>query len=309
MKWLQFLRSSTSGFLLVEFIVASFVGLLMIGVIVAALTTNHLHFKTALSRLDLDQNLRSTLDLIGINIREAGENLPEMFPAIEVIDGENGGPDELVMRRNLKEEVLKLCNDIDSGSVNNAYFAVPGTTPGCIYGAHLNNFNAWKSYREAAGGELTVYIYDSVNKVGEFFNYDEEGDTGSYGYIKRASGTWKNSYAADVSTIYVLEEWRFKLGVKDEEAIALGEPNVEGILQIITNEDSDNPLSIIWGVNNFQTAIHLKDDTIKEKFSKNDDWTEIKSVEIFLNGENFTRLGKISNRISAKFSPRNVLSF
>src|SRR5690606_12792998 len=129
-----------SGFTLVELMVAAGIGLGLLAATAGVVLSNRGLFNIDMVRTRLNQNLRSSLDIIGMNVREAGENLPGSFPAVELING-NDEPDELVLRRNLVDEVLKLCVVIDIGTAAPFIFAIPGTTQGCTYDDQQVNYD------------------------------------------------------------------------------------------------------------------------------------------------------------------------
>ena len=83
-----------------ELIVSAGIGLGLLAATAGVVMSNRGLFNVDMVRTKLNQNLRSSLDIVGMNVREAGENLPGAFPAVELIDG-GAGPDHLILRRNL----------------------------------------------------------------------------------------------------------------------------------------------------------------------------------------------------------------
>ena len=63
-----------------------------------ALTSREM-FETDQHRTTINQNLRAGMDMIGIDVRQAGERMPFDAPAIEIKNGVNGAPDTLFLRR------------------------------------------------------------------------------------------------------------------------------------------------------------------------------------------------------------------
>ena len=160
LKLRRYTPSCDRGFTLVELLVANLLGVIVVGMTISVVLQNRDLYQHDITRTRLNQNLRSALDVIGINAREAGENLPAGFPAVEVIDGP---PDELILRRNLIDEVLKLCQPITAGSgPGPAYFSAVGSEPGCSYADQTANYDAWRQERLDRGGVVSAYIYDPV---------------------------------------------------------------------------------------------------------------------------------------------------
>lgn len=289
-------RASDSGFTLVELMVTSFLGLIMLAMMLSATTSNRRLYKYDLVRTRINQNMRSALDIMGMDVRQAGENLFSTFPAIELVNGTSGAPDELVIRRNTLDEVFNICQQISSGSGNaTVYVADNGQAqPGCDTTSNLNSYNRWHNTRVAGGGTIKAYVYNRSTKLGEFFNYSGENSTVSQYTLTRSGGTWTNTYDVGASSIYVLEEWRYR--VRDN------------VLQIVTNQDSVNPLNVVDGVNDFQVSIPMQDGTTKSTFIPGDDWSKIKALEISMTGQDRAQGETLNRTVTAQFFPRNILS-
>jgi Tfp pilus assembly protein PilW len=290
------LLASDSGFTITELLVVSFLGLLMLALTLSATMSNRQLYRYDLVRTRINQNLRSALDIIGIDVREAGENLPSTFPAVEIIDGTAGAPDELIVRRNLVDEVFNVCVQIASGSGNTDVIVADDTltVPGCDTTSNLTALTNWSAYRLAEGGTVKGYVYDRVNHVGEFFDLVDEQNNGSNFRIVRAAGNWTNTYPVGASSIYILEEWRYRLQ--------------NGVLQIVTDQDTANPLDVVTDLTDFQVLATMQDTTTMNSFAVTDDWTEIATLQILLTGQDTIKGEVFSRTVSARFFPRNILS-
>ncbi len=305
----QFSLSSTKGFTIVELMVASTIGLLIIGLSLGSVLSNREAYQFDLVRTQLNQNLRSSLDLIGMNVREAGESLPENFPVIELTDGAVGGADTLALRRNLlnEEEVGRVCQTLAAGTTTNTiYIATNGaTTSGCIYSDTTQIFSKFQTKRLAEDADqMRAYIFDSSSGAGEWFTYTGDNDNSTEYTLTTDGGIWANTYAFDAavgptSFVYLLEEWQFQL---------LDNATTPDILQVVENSDTANPMNVIWGIENFQVRVHLRDGTILDTFGFVNEWVNIKAVEITLSGESTYRERVLDNSLTARFFPRNVLS-
>ncbi|RMG39430.1 MAG: hypothetical protein D6719_13380 [Candidatus Dadabacteria bacterium] len=284
-----------TAFTLIEMVVAMALGMLILGMAVSTTISNRELYETDSTRLKVNQNLRAALDFMGLNVREAGENLSASFTAIEIIDGQ-AGPDELIIRRNLKDEVLKLCVDLAAGStVQDVLFATSGTTPGCIYSDNTHNYSVWRDYRlQSEAQEVKAYIYDASSGLGEFFTYDSESDNGFELSIHRKDGSWANNYSSAATAIYILEEWRFRLN--------------GDVLELIENSDFSAPQGIVYGIEDFQVSAIENDGTVKQAFGSNDDWTALKAIRVTLLGDASYRGNSIARSATAEFFPRNILS-
>jgi type IV pilus assembly protein PilW len=190
-------------------------------------------FATEQAKTETNQNLRLAMDLIGADIRQAGERLEsdKQLGKISVIDGANNGPDTLITQRKLVNETLNLCQTITAGSSTSALdVAVQSSAvASCLFSdadgdGLTDNLGQLKIYRTKqdgvdgaarttnttscaiAGGtdkECTfAYIHDPTTKKGEFFVYGFEDTgtcTGTSGQqcnrIYRVDGKpWQNTY-------------------------------------------------------------------------------------------------------------------
>lgn len=279
--------------------VTSFLGLLMLALTLSATTSNRRLFKYDLTRTKINQNMRSALDIMGMDVRQAGENLFPTFPAIEIVNGAAGVPDELVVRRNLLDEVFNVCGAIAAGSGNaNIIVADNGSAQaGCDKTSNLTSYNSWSAKRLADGGATHVikaYMYNRSTKLGEFFNYTGESSTSTQYKLTRGAGTWANAYPVGSSSLYVLEEWRYRVR--------------ENVLQIVTDQDTANPLNVVDGVQDFQVTALMQDGSTKTTFIPGDDWSKLKALRISVTGTETVQGEALTRTLSADFFPRNILS-
>lgn len=282
---------------MVEVLMATSVGLLLLGITLDETISKQRLLNLDVARTRMNQNLRSAMDIIGMNVRESGENLATGFPAIEIIDGASGAPDQLILRRNMLDEVLNVCTAIAAGSgTTTIEFANASGNAGCDYASNMQNYSSWRSYRLSEPGQRTfVYVIDSATRLGEFVTYTGETDDGSANYsISTAGHTWVNDYPVATSAAYVIEEWKFQV--------------VNGNLQLIIGEDTANAMNVVYGINDFQVVATLTDGTVKNAFARTDDWTQIKKLTVTLNGQDSFAGQTLTNSLEDSYFPRNILS-
>ncbi len=297
----QFSPSSSDGFTLLELLVSSLLGLLVVALGLSTVLSNRRIYKHDIVQTKINQNLRSAIDILGMNVRQAGEALPAIFPAVEVIDGTSGAQDELIIRRNLHEnEVLNVCQTITAGTANTSVlFAYSTTDAACDYATELQPYIlTWNAYRTEEGGTAQAYIFNRSTKEGEFFTFTNVIDSSATSQmtIQKNATTWQHSYAGDglSAAMYLIEEYHFRV--------------TNSTLELIENNDTTNILNIVDGITGFQVKANMLDGTTKTSFTNTDSWTQIKSLEITLTGED-TFAGKtVTNTVSEKLYPRNILS-
>jgi type IV pilus assembly protein PilW len=287
---------------MIELLVALLVSSVIAGAALSVTLSTRALLAKDQSRSQISQDLRLGLDLLGVDIRQAGERLPEDFPAVEIIDGD-GGPDTLVLRRNLLAEVLPVCDKIDKDTTTEEVrIAKGGTKPpqGCPSVPDENadgwpgNLEAWRDYRAAHGGAVKAYVYNPVENQGEFFVHDGDGSTTHYIH-KTDSGSWMNTYeVTQQCRIYIIEERRYSL---------------QGdVLQYTVNEDGGAPHGILHGVTDFQVRAELADGSMVDALGAADGWSAISAVEVNVRGETSVGGEALERNVSSRFFPRNVLS-
>ncbi|MFN8391683.1 MAG: hypothetical protein U0136_15450 [Bdellovibrionota bacterium] len=290
---------------ILELMVASTIALFIVGMTVSTTVVNRDAYGYDIVRTRLNQNLRSAFDVINTEVRQAGERLPGSFPAIEIVDGASGAPDTLILRRNLLDEVLTVCQTLTTASGPDVYLtsSAAGTPPVCVFGTQTANFNAWHSYRiGSAGGTSHVvrsYIFDFTTKLGQFFNYSSDNTSGTTQTIRKQSGSWAGTYTGLSASVYMLSEWKFQLSTT---------PGSEDLLQLVENQDTANPKNVVYGVKNIQFRALMQDGTSKTTFTKNDNWSQIRAIEVTISGSDKFRDRVIDSTLTTQLFPRNVLS-
>jgi len=285
------------GFFLLELLVASTIMLLVIGMFGATANFQKRTYLDGATRSRISQNLRGTLDIIGTDIRIGGENLTQNFPAFLLTSG--AITDSLTVRRSILDEALPICVSLTAGSPATGITVSSSAvgTPGCTVSGNQVAFDRWKQYRLDKGGSVFAYLYNITTKQGEFFTYSADSATGALLTISRpgpASG-WLYSYTAGTSVIYMLESWQYQV-TGDE-------------LQVIQNDQVASPLTVMFGVKDFEISAIMQDGSTLTSMTTATDWTDLKYFEVELKGEETSVQRAIEKTVVSRFFPRNILSF
>lgn len=139
--------SQNKGFTLLELVVASAVALSVLGIALGLLTEQRRLVLGDRTRATANDNLRLASDLIGQDIKQAGERLDTdiLLPGISIIAGVSGAPSTLSMQRQLLTEKLPVCQPITAGTITTSIDISVQTGPtvsNCLY-----------SYSAPTGGE------------------------------------------------------------------------------------------------------------------------------------------------------------
>jgi hypothetical protein len=199
------------GFTLLELIIAAGVSLTILGVSLGVLSEQRRWVLGDQTRATANDNLRLASDLMGQDIKQAGERLEAdtFLPGISVIPGPSStDPSTLLLQRQLLTEKLPVCQTIGSGTttatidisvVNGPVVANCGYSYSAPVGGELtpalttlkptDNIRAWRTFRCTQDGPATsgtdpcaltntatawAYIHDPINNRGEFFRYSIE---------------------------------------------------------------------------------------------------------------------------------------
>jgi type IV pilus assembly protein PilW len=297
--------ATSAGFSLIEMLVAVAVSLAVTaGALTLALSSRRL-YEADQARTRLNQNLRASKDFLATDIRQLGERLNGDFPALQIVAGASGAPDELVVRRNLLDTVVNVCFAITLPTQNWIIIGFASTwspppQPGCFTLPGAENLMAWRDYRLASGGTVVAYIYDPITGDGEFFDYVGEQQFPNF-YLIRAESTnsWEHTYPLG-SRVYILEERRYRMN--------------GDVLQLVVNDDDTQPVNLVDTLEDFQIRALYKPDPPDptpppaESFGFGDAWTDLRAVEVTVEGRVPVKDRFIERAWTAEIMPRNVLS-
>ncbi len=203
--WKLLIRNSNDGITMVELLISMFIASIVVGLAFTVMLFDRKLYAQDQVRTTVNQNLRSAMDMIGPDIKQAGERLPANFPAIEL--NTVSGQQVLTIRRSLSSTALPVCQPttgtapaLTAGSntqvivVSYYISAALGPNQNCkVVGASTTQLNwpgnliEWQNIRcgptAAPGciGKATAYIYNSAPlpagtpPYGESFYYDNEG--------------------------------------------------------------------------------------------------------------------------------------
>ncbi len=281
-----------SGLTLLELLLATIIGLVIIGVSIALVLSNRRVYDLDRGRTELNQNLRSAMDVMGSDIRQAGELLPPNFPAILLVGGAGNLPDQLTLRRN-RLDALTVCQAVNQNTTAGAVVAVEGSTvAGCNkigIGVH-EPLTRWDTYRQANGSpSLDAYIFNPNDKSGEFFTFSGiQGQT----TLSRGTGSWGRNYPVG-SQLYILEERAYRLN--------------GNVLELSQNGGAWQ--GVASSISNLQLSADLKSGATTNTVDTLDissSWVTVQGITVRLSGQIVNARVNLNRILEAQFLPRNA---
>lgn len=284
------------GFTLLESLVALGLFAIVGGIVASGLVMQSNTYMTDMTRVTVQQNLRGALDILAMNIRQAGEGLDTNFPALIL----NGGT-TLKTRRKMVHEVLTLCLPVEAG-VGTLYVSdVTSSAVACTPANVVPSMAVWSNYRVLAGGATRLFVYNRGSKEGEFLDYTGDGvvTTGALtGDHYLTVNPVQHDYPISTTNIYILEEYSFTLD-PDSKTLRV---SLDGV--------SDEPRDVAYHVDDFHSSIRLKNtvEITDLDYTNSTTWKDIRSVHVSLSGSESWKGKTYSRSLEADYFPRNVLS-
>ena len=287
------------GTTLAELMVAISLSAIIASMVVSISLANRNVYQKDLSRTKVNEDLRSALNIIGSEIRQAGERFPASFPAILITNGSASNPDELTLRRNLLNQVIVGCDTRSAGtSYSSANLSrASATTAVCTSPNQAANYTAWYNYAHPLPTQQYIYIFNQTTRNGEFLRLltSVGGTTSGVQYISFTPKSYSYAYTAEYTSIYMINQWRVRL--------------LNGVLQIITNEDLSAIQNVVDGVTAFQVEALMQDGTTKTSLVNADNWSLIQAIRLSITGtENMPGGKKTVRTVTSDYFPRNILS-
>lgn len=303
--------ASIEGLTLIELLIAIVVAAILLTAVIGLTLSSNRLFGADRARTELNQNLRSALDIVGNDIRVAGERLNSFtgagtvqhpLAAVEVAVGT-----QLYLRRNLLDEILPLCQGVLPQTETTIQVArtsegdgvTVGNRPECFLDTTTDGNNngvpdaleVWRDYRAENGPEVGAFIY--ANAKFDFFLYSADPSNLTMG---RIAGSLDNEYlVGERPALIMVEERWYRLN--------------DGVLELIINGDWENPLRLINRVTDFQVRAVTRDGTLHTNFvGRGSNWSQLASVELSVTALVQEGGRQVERTYTSRYFPRNVLS-
>lgn len=331
------------GLTVIELLVAASLAVIVIALALSMVLSSRNVFSLDRARTNVNQNLRSAMDIVTADIRQAGERVGPSVPAITVQKSSTGG-DRLILQRNLLDTTLPVCKDISAGSNTDAVVvadasissthsnpnaACKGKAKGNWADGAVTALNTWETYRETNGvpnanssgkKAFQAYIYDPQTGQGEFFYVDATDSSQMHIHRENGYGSWKHSYkASDQAFVYVKDQRVYSLDTTDH------------VLQLTVNDGS--PQNVVAGIHGFTVDTYMQQSgggtflndqagltpgalfqaTPNGTCAANQDylcpnWQQVAYLQVQLDGTELDGNKSVTRQLIDHATPRNVLS-
>jgi Tfp pilus assembly protein PilW len=321
--------SSNKGFTLAELIVGMIITTITLGLAFAAFESASKSYSNDKVRVDTGQSLTAVLDLIGTDIKQAGEQIGNSsFPTVKIVSG-----NQITLRKALTD-ALPLCQPvlttnallttatttanilISDGSIPTATAAGCSTvTPPAL----PTSVSDWQTERNGGTGRVALVKTNGQTHV---LDYTTEVQDGGYTTNKKYSLTLINNNTAAESTatvadyasgdsVYLIEERTYRYDAANRE------------LKLRVNGGSEQTL--ISGLKSFSISANVTqtNNTVASGITTlptttNANWKKIVGVNVSLEVNppstcpspptNINGCRPEDFRTSGTFYPRNVMS-
>ncbi|MEL4898059.1 hypothetical protein [Crocosphaera sp. Alani8] len=329
------LDKSNKGVTLGELLAGSLVSLVIINLGFMGFSWSRQMYLQDQQASDVNQTLRSVFEIVGTDIKQAGEGFAEdpNFPSI-VVSQDDDDNSEIRIRRSLLTSSLPVCGQVAVGT-SDAVTVVDdtGSVAGCDVIDDDNNgwpdvLETWRDYRTSNGATIRAFIYNGFG-TGEFFDYngEETFDTGnstvtpSPGIVASASisasgHTWQNTYEANGSSrIYLIEERRYRLNDDNELELIIDDEQTSRVVgnlesfEIITHVQQD--LSVNSSATYTCTVIPPNNGDCDSNLPNPYVWSQIRFVEIKseVSISDTPYSSSVETEKSERVFPRNILNY
>ncbi|MDX2005677.1 MAG: hypothetical protein SFU83_10405 [Meiothermus sp.] len=297
------------GFTVIELLIATAVGVIILGASISLIISNRRVYELDRLRTELNQNLRGALDLLGTDIRLAGQGLPADFPALSI----GGGGTVLTVRTSRISTVLSVCQTVAANASSILVAEDGNSTPGCarvpisLTDTRHSPMAQFEAERTRGGATTEVaYIYDPATLCndttrvrGEFFTYSGASNPASGPVILQKTGSDLSRPYPVGSRIYLLEQRVYSLEQDGNELqLSVNGGAAQGVATHISG------VSFQAFVSGSTTPVTSFCNALGQTLL----WKTLGRVSVRINGAIPARGTSLRRSLEADFLPRNVLS-
>ncbi len=298
-----------AGVTLIELLIAMAVVGLLLAIAFPIVTSSRQVYVLDTSRTSVLQNLRNTMDLIGAEVRQAGQNVSSASSVPAIVLSTTAGNSTLEVLRAVSANTLTICAPLSAGATSITIgLKVPPALPtgafnGCQFpGGQADGLNDWKDYMTRNNGIATLYIFNRANATGDFVRLSAiQNVVGATNATLTISSGLTQSYTLiQQPIIYLVESRAFSLNTTTNtlEMVRDHSSTVEKVAPDITNMSVractaiDTSRNCTSWVNNFTVTPIVS-------------WKSVRSIEIILKSSAKAGNSTLARELKSNFLPRN----
>jgi prepilin-type N-terminal cleavage/methylation domain-containing protein len=291
-----------TGFTILEMLVAMLVGgVVMAGVFTGVFSSRNL-MQTDVSRTNANQNLRDVMDLLSTELRQSGQSLQGVVPALSLSStgsDATGWNSSITAWRSPVGEYLIACEAVAGSpttvALQSTVAAVITSYQGCTGSGQEAVRTQWADYL-TKHPNARLYVYDPVAKVGNMINI-----TAANSASITVTGALTNTFPVNVNPrLYLIETRTFSRngttlmvsrdGGTDERMA----PNITSLkFSVQTCTTAVTPVCS-WANDFTPSSTNL--------------WTAVSGIKVALEGQENIN-GKVAKRtLTSDIFPRNTLN-
>jgi Tfp pilus assembly protein PilV len=316
----------SAGLSLLELLVTTVISTVILSVTLGLIVTQRRQYLNQQAATETGQTLQAGLEMMGNDIREAGEYAGAQtgLPILILKNGVSGQPDQITVQRKLLAQELNVCQTISAGTSISQITVSDKNDPSCGYSDGDGNkipddVQEWKSFRcqqdgvvgcqttavpvncqlsssRSSGRECAIaYLYDSVKGIGQFLVYAGEKqdpfNANRYQLLVRPLKADLVFSESNFTANYAKAD-RPRLYILDQRQYSLSDANPAGdrILQLqFTDAQNSVHYQIVNQLQDLQIQIQ-SDSGPKEAFNAgtppSDPWKTVQAVEVTLTAAN-----------------------
>jgi len=264
-------------------------------------------------RIATNQNLRTNLDLITQDLREAGESLSTnyKFSGIDFDLGGNG----LTIRKGISLPVLSVCQTITSNVTSLQVVGKPsdaGSVPAqCTYSdagspgdvdtpnGVSDKIDPWVTFKAQSGNTyIPAILYDPQTQAATRVQIKAIVNTANTTVLTLSPNSNVSRFSWSTGSVVVpVDERRYFL--------------VGNELRLIVNEDPDSAQSLGYGLSSMTFLATTKTGGVTNtytSFNLKSPWASVYRVDLTLNGSNVVAgTSNVARTVTASVFPRNVI--
>lgn len=295
-------RKRSAGFTVIEMLIAMMVGGVVLAAVFTGVFSSRNLMQTDMARTNANQNLRDVMDVLSAELRQSGQSLQGVIPAIALTSSGSdatGWTSRITAWRSPVGEYLIACQALAGTPTTIVLQSTDATIiaayNGCTGSGQEAVRTQWSDYL-SRHPNARLYVYDPVAKVGEMINVTLASSTAI-----TVTGALTRTYPANVSPrLYLIETRTFGrtgnilMASRDGAVSERMAPNITSFkVEVQTCTTAAIPVCT-WSTAFAPSSTNL--------------WTGISAIRVSLKGQERVNNKTSDRTLTSNIFPRNTLN-